>query len=300
MPIRREAAVDGRRVDYAELFGHLSVPLAWGPPDWLANPRTGAVADSDLAWWRIGDFDDAVGDIKLFWELSRFDFTIPFMKRAVGGDAESLDRLNLWLRDWCDRNPPYLGLNWKCGQECSIRVLQLCAAMLVSGRPATRSLLWLLKTNVERIKPTVSYAISQNNNHGTSEASALFVGGLALDDSAVASLGRKLLENRVAVLIAEDGTFSQYSTNYHRLMLDTIAFAELFRRTTTEPRFSENLYDRVSRSVRWLNDLTDNRSGEAPNLGANDGARVLAYRPSDHNDMRPTLQLAGLLFSSPL
>src|SRR5690606_3787232 len=90
-----------------------------------------------------------------------------------------LDRLNAWLADWLAANPPYRGPNWKCGQESSLRLLHLAAAAIVldqSGRPLP-GLLDLVALSLRRIAPTRAYAIAQNNNHGTSEAAALFVGG---------------------------------------------------------------------------------------------------------------------------
>ncbi len=296
-PRLRDVPEDDRWRDEGLLFGHLNLRLGLGPPDWLSNPRTGARVDSHLPWWQIPDFDEEVGDIKMLWETSRFEFAIPFMKRAVGGDAASLERLNLWLQDWCDRNPAYQGPNWKCGQECSLRILHLSAALLISGTQPSAALKWFVRTHIDRIRPTIAYAISQNNNHGTSEASALFVGGLVLDDAEVVRLGRCMLENRVKALVADDGTFSQYSTNYHRLMLDTVTFAELFRRTINSPAFAPEFYARMTAAVSWLADLTDGSTGEAPNLGANDGARVLAFLPTRHSDMRPTVQLGALLFA---
>ena len=37
----------------------------------------------------------------------------------------------------------------------------------------------LLAVHLKRIAPTLHYAMAQDNNHGTSEAAALFIGGTA-------------------------------------------------------------------------------------------------------------------------
>ena len=62
------------------------------------------------------------------------DWLIAFAQRARNGDQEALDQLNLWLSDWLQENPPYLGHNWKCGQEASIRVIHLACAALILGQ----------------------------------------------------------------------------------------------------------------------------------------------------------------------
>ena len=118
-------------------------------------------------------------DIKTVWEASRFDWAISFAQLASQGDLKSLDQLNIWLDNWCEKNPPYFGLNWKCGQEASIRVIHLAIVAVILGqdkRPLP-NLIELIKTHLLRIAPTIRYAIAQDNNHGTSEAAALFVGG---------------------------------------------------------------------------------------------------------------------------
>src|SRR3546814_10496654 len=78
----------------------------------------------------------------------------------------------------------------------------------------------------------MAYAVAQANNHATSEAAALFIGGswLAANGSrageSLVRRGRQHLEKQVARLVEEDGSFSQYSLNYHRVLLDTLSRSE--------------------------------------------------------------------------
>jgi hypothetical protein len=283
-------------------FGWRRAPLPDGAPDWFANPFSNtAQPDTSCDWWRIPDF--CTGDIKGLWELSRMDWAVAWATTAACGDALALERLNLWLTDWASSNRPYKGPNWKCGQEASIRVMHLVAAAWVLGQDQTpeSGLVDLLRTHLQRIAPTMSYAIGQQNNHGTSEAAALFIGGsfLAGHDpraDAWARKGRRWLEERAAILIEPDGSFSQYSVIYHRVMLDTYAFAEAWRRHRNLPEFSDRLRARLAAATGWLHAMTDSQSGDAPNIGANDGARLLQLTSTDYRDFRPSVQLAAALF----
>jgi hypothetical protein len=288
----------------ASLFGHWAVAVGSQPPDWLANPMTGQrIPDAGRMWWQIPDFDPQVGDIKLVWELSRMDWVLAFAQRARNGDAAALQRLNVWLADWCQHNPPYRGPNWKCGQEASIRVMHLAMAALILGqtRQATPALRDLIHLHLQRIAPTLSYAIGQDNNHGTSEAAALFIGGSWLGEFGQSeavrwvALGRRWLENRAVRLIGEDGCFSQYSLNYHRVMLDTFSIAEVWRRHLGLPAFSARWSSRALAATRWLHAMVDTSSGDVPNVGANDGARLLQLSDSPYRDFRTSLQLAMVL-----
>ena len=283
-------------------FGWRSAPLPDGPPDWFANPFSDtAQPDASHDWWCIPDF--GTGDIKGLWEQSRMDWVVAWATTAACGDAAALERLNEWLADWANRNPPYKGPNWKCGQEASIRVMHLVVAawILGQGRSPEAGLVDLLRAHLQRIAPTMSYSIGQQNNHGTSEAAALFIGGsfLAGRDPRAdvwARKGRRWLEERAATLIEPDGSFSQYSVTYHRVMLDTYSLAEAWRGQRGLPAFSARLKARLAAATDWLWTMTDSETGDAPNIGANDGARLLQLVGADYRDFRPSIQLAAALF----
>ena len=291
--------------DIAHLFGHIEMAIGDDPPDWFAAVRTGCRHPTPGApWWTIPDFTETVGDIKLVWEASRMDWAIPFAQRAQAGDARSLNRLNAWLSDWSLRNPPYHGPNWKCAQEASIRILHLATAAIIlrsdeTLAPSARS---FVRAHLRRIAATLSYATAQDNNHATSEAAALFIGGSWLesvgdaDGPRWAALGRSQLEQHIRRLFARDGSFSQHSTNYHRLALDTLSMVELWRHRRQLAPFSQPYLDRVRAAAAWLRAMIDEKSGQVPNIGANDSANLLPLTNSDPRDFRPSAQLATILF----
>lgn len=284
-------------------FGWYKTPVK-DTPDWAQNCFTGKTVFAAQPWWQIPDFDPELGDIKTVWEASRFDWVVCFAQAALAGDSGYITRLNGWLADWLKHNPTYMGPNWKCGQEASIRVmhLALAALLLQQQKLTTTALQQLIAAHLARIAPTIRYAIGQDNNHGTSEAAALFIGGswLALYRHPQAlkwqKLGRKWLENRAKCLIEQDGSFSQYSATYHRVMLDTYAFAEVWRRSLSLPAFSVKLQTKLAAATLWLYNLPGVAFGDVANLGANDGARLIPLTDTDYRDCRPSVQLASALF----
>ena len=301
----RNLPVSRAWTDEGTYFGRHGSALGEGPPDWFLNPLTGRrIEAADRPWWRIPDFDPATGDIKVIWEPSRFGWVLAEAERAVAGSSEAYSRLERWLADWCRNNPPYYGPNWKCGQETSIRVMHLAMAnlLLVNERAPSEGLRDLLDVHLRRIEPTVGYAMGQDNNHGTSEAVGLFIGGTWLAAAGHprgdhwGKLGRRLIENRVRRLVERDGSFSQYSLTYHRVMLDTLVMAEVWRRRRGLPAFSSEAAQRMAAAARWLFAMVDPSSGDGPNLGANDGARLLPLTDTDYREFRPTVQSAMALF----
>ena len=288
---------------------YFNLKISKSPPNWFFQQFSKKTSNKQqLRWYEIADFDPDLGDIKPIWDLSRMDWVVPLSQQSKKGDKEALKILNIWLNDWKLKNPPYLGVNWKCGQEASIRVIHLVmgAFLLNQLKNPSNALIQLIITHLKRIEPTTSYAIGQSNNHGTSEGAALFIGGSFLYKNGISvgkkwqKKGKKILEMLVRRLILSDGTFSQYSLNYHRLMLDSLNCCEFFRREFNLISFSETFYKKSELASEWLFNMIDISCGDGPNIGANDGARIIPLTNCLYRDYRPTVQLATLLFKNRL
>jgi hypothetical protein len=292
------------------LFSRTS-KVVGNPPEWMKNPFSGQTyPDFENHWSRLSDFEDKYGDIKTLWELSRFNWASLIARAyAVNGDEKYLTTLNMWISDWNEKNPVNQGPNWKCGQEASIRLFHLLNSSLILNNNSSPSvaLTDMIYAHLSRISSNIRYAIAQDNNHGTSEATALYIGGYWLyqidpkkypKSKKYGFKGARILEERVLKLIDEDGAFSQHSTNYHRVLLDTLIYAEIWRSKLELEHFSPPFYKKVKKAIEWLTYFTDPVSGDTPNFGANDGSLLLNLHSCDYRDFRPTLQTASVLFNS--
>lgn len=273
------------------------------PPAWVSGGNM-------THWTEVDEFSLHAGDIKNLWEPSRFDGLLVLALAWMGsGDSRLSEAMESWMGSWVDANPANAGIQWKCGQETGIRLMNILLVTellnIHSGVSHSPSLERFVLEHCRRIAPTMLYAIAQDNNHGTSEAAALYMAGLWLknrnarnpDAELWYELGRKWLENRVSRLVMDDGTFSQYSVNYHRLMLDTVVMAEWWRQHFNDTRFSSEWYKHCGLATGWLSAMIDPVSGDAPNIGANDGARIFVLHGLPYRDFRPTVQLASVLFN---
>jgi hypothetical protein len=280
------------------------------PPNWFVNPFNSRVfPGSGLHWTKNPDFQDGFGDIKNLWETSRFNWLITLARAfAISSNRSYIEVGDRWLCDWLQNNPINQGPNWKCGQEVSIRVFNLLNMTIIidSDPDMNTPLSDVVYAHLKRISSNIRYALAQDNNHGTSESAALFIGASWLDSKYpnkysnakyFAKKGRKWLENRIEKLIDDDGGFSQYSTNYHRVFLDTMIFAEYWRIELGLPSFSNLAIEKVREAINWLFVFTDPISGHTPNLGSNDGAQLLNLHSCDYRDFRPTIQAANVLFN---
>jgi hypothetical protein len=273
------------------------------PPCWHESPFGGTCYENSKHWSRIDDF--ATGDIKGVWELNRFSFVYDLVRAYHRTGDESFPEA-FWelVENWRDENQPNSGVNWKCGQEIAFRVMAWCFGLygFLNCRATTAarvaSLAQMFAVSAERINRHYSYALSQNNNHSISEAVGLLTVGALFPEFKQASdwekKGRRYLELLAEKLIYKDGTFSQLSLNYHRVMLHDYAWALRLGETVERP-LSSMVYERVRGAMEFLKDIVEPTTGEAPCFGQNDGALVLPLTNCDYVDFRPVVQSVSYL-----
>lgn len=279
------------------------------PPRWFFDPFANQNIHEEAKHWSkyksLGKTD-----IKIVWELSRWGWA-PLLARAYKytNDVNYLNHLTFLINDWCNNNPVNQGINWLCGQEISIRLIHAIQAWSILDNnfiniktPNKERFIYL---HLKRILLTKSYAKAQQNNHWISEAAALFIGGNILlkysrkysnYGNIFAKKGRNYLEESVLKLIMNDGSFSQYSLNYHRLLLETLIQCELWRRRLKLECFSVNYNKNCLKATEWFTAFVDKISGQGPNIGSNDGSNCYKYHDMSYRDFRSTLQLSNIIF----
>ncbi len=277
------------------------------PPNWFLNPFNQKECSNVIDhWMNIGDFDEELGDIKNIWEISRFAWA-GVLARAykVSGNPAYLKTLNQYFENWAARNPVNQGPNWKCGQESALRMLRVLDVLLILGedKKPSQVVIDFIKGHLDRVSSNLRYALAQRNNHATSEAAALFIGGIWLKSVDPANkkkyhrferIGRGNLLFAVRRLIYPDGAFAQHSVNYHRLFLDTLSQVVFWTKHLEYNLKAKEFYNIYNSAKEWLLDITD-ESGRSPNIGSNDGSLLQTNHACDYNDNRPSLQLASML-----
>lgn len=280
------------------------------PPNWFIDPFENThFKDFNKHWTKIENSNLVTGDIKNIWEPSRFNWlgTLVYAYKTTLSE-KYIRTINFWLNDWIKQNPKNIGPNWICGQEASIRVMNLIIAFEIHGSEyVSEDLIDILKIHLDRIAPTTFYAKAQNNNHGISEGVALYLGGKLVFDhtqstkyQAIHYKGLKLIENRIRSLILADGTFSQYSVVYHRMVLDMLSVLELIRGRWSLKLLSKEFYKNVKKALKWYESMIDPVSGGAPNFGGNDGTYLFNIDGKSYNDFTPSLLLASSIFNFPI
>jgi hypothetical protein len=267
------------------------------PPEWQCNPMSHATA-SGGHWSKIDEFQSE--DIKLTWEASRFTWVFALGRAYIlTRDERYADAFWQLFESWLDKNPPQWGINWKCGQETSFRVMALCFASYAFARSVSSTAARIsrfviaIAIHAKRIDAYLEYAQSQKNNHGISEGVGLWTIGLLFPELQGAEnwrrRGSQTIERETRRQVYADGSYVQHSTNYHRVMLDDLAWAIRSGESVGAP-LAPTVYEEFRKGICFLRALIDPHTGWAPNYGANDGALVLPLSDCVYPDMRPTLQ----------
>jgi hypothetical protein len=280
---------------FAPLFASPAEPL-----EFSADPTR-------LRHWTVGERKKqhwiAGRDVKYTWEPARFGWAYTLARAYLLSGDESYTQ-SFWdlTRRFFASNPPNLGPNWASGQEVALRLLALVfAGQVFSSSPFSPpnrmdALGCLIAAHAQRIPPTLVYARSQQNNHLISEAAGLLTAAIALPEHANAekwrTLGSKWFNRAIQAQIGETGEYSQHSSNYHRLMLHLALWTDALLRASAQV-LPVDTFEPLARAILWLAERVDPDSGQAPNLGANDGALILPLADCAFADYRPTLQAAG-------
>jgi hypothetical protein len=279
------------------LFGWTTQSVGW-PPRWNQHPFTAEMYPM-VHWTRVSDDDPARGDIKDIWELSRFGLTYSLARAYVLTDDDQYPEA-WWaaLESWAANNQPNTGVNWRCGQESSLRGITWCFgyslfADHISSTPARVELFErLLGATQRRVRPTLGYALSQRNNHAISELVFL----LSLSSAPESRLCGLLVE-ALDDQFFDDGSYSQQSPVYERLAIHALIWL-----MTVQPELPgglrNHITDVLNRAGGFFERISDPVSGEFINYGPNDGSLLFAVTEAGHLDALATLAMLGRNVSS--
>ena len=278
------------------ITGFSSLELNYGNPiDWQLSPLTGKRCDERKKWYKIPDFDKERGDIKVIWEASRFSHFITLSRAyLLTSDAKYYRAFSKQLADWLKKNSYSFGANFKCSQECSLRMVNVLLAFTIFRKCgiATDADASNVKDLVDRcyrkVLSNFFYAYKCiKNNHTISELIGMIVGAWCCGDEKQLTKAYELLDEVVGEQFTDDGGYRQFSFNYQRLALQDLEVALSIEKKTGKS-LSNHSKDRIKKSA-WLMYQCQDESGDMPNYGNNDGALVFPVSSCRYRDFRPVI-----------
>ncbi len=270
--------------------------------DWLTNPATGYKYDIDLHWLDVNDFDPKAGDIKFVWEPSRFSHLYAIIRYDQHSGKDCAKQVFDEIESWLNANPINQGPNFKCSQEISLRIMNWTFALYYyKNSPYLTEILFnkiqhYLFWQIEHVYQNINFSrIAVRNNHAITETLLLYLAGLLFPGFKEAkkwkAKGKVWFEQEIGYQIYEDGSFLQFSMNYHRVVVQLLTWALQLSALHNET-FDPIVYDRAKKSLSFLVEHMNVNTGWLPNYGNNDGALFFKLSDAHYRDYRP--QLAAL------
>jgi hypothetical protein len=272
--------------------------------DWLTNPSNGFRYDINKHWTEINDFSAVAGDIKYVWEKSRFSYLFDIIRHDYHFEADHSALVFSEIENWIQTNPINQGPNYKCSQEMSLRVLNWTFALYYYRdapeltAPLFEKIMHTIYWHLKHIRANIHFSRKTvRNNHAITEVLMLYFSGLLFpffpESAAWKKQGKAWFEQEIAFQVYNDGTFLQYSHNYHRVLVQLLTWAFYLAEAHGE-EFSEKVYARAHKTVDYLYQNIDPSNGYLPNYGHNDGALFFKLSSTEYRDYRP--QVAALYF----
>lgn len=153
---------------------------------------------------------EAVGDVKLVWELNRHQFLPPLAAR----DPELTRRI---LQDWIDQNPYEFGINWSSAMEVGLRLIAWLETF--ERAPQLRAeFAEALARHARFVRHNLSSDWIPRSNHLIGEAAAL-----SFHDRQI----HHWLTQAAAEQFFESGVNREQSVAYHRFVTHLFALGSL-------------------------------------------------------------------------
>lgn len=271
-----------------QIFGWKDVSVG-APPCWHRDPACGVVIDPDTPAHRLDHRHLPDGaDARTIWEINRWaEMTRLAMHGWINGDLDAARTAQLWLEDWCERNPPGLGINWTSPLEAALRLLNFTwfdalISATVKEHPGKCQLITTAQAAlVQRIVPVHAAWVwryqskgSSANNHLLGELVALVVSASrwpALEkltspvEHTWTRVSREVLRQ-----FAADGGSCEQALHYH-----LFAFDLAWQAVRAVGCRAGDAYDRLCAAGHFFVDLT--QDAEVWDFGDNDDAQVLPF-----------------------
>ena len=275
--------------------------------DWITNPDTGHRYNAAQHWSEVKDIDSKAGDIKFVWEKSRFAYLYDVIRHDFYSGVDHSTWVLNEIASWLKANPINSGPNFKCSQEISLRVLNWTYALnYYRDSPHLtedlfQEIIHAMYWQIKHVYANINFSrIAVRNNHAITETLTLYLAGLFFPFFPEASRwkkkGKNWFEKEILYQVYPDGTFLQFSMNYHRVVVQLFCWA--FKTTDFfEESFEKEIYERAYKSLNFLHSCQDINSGWLPNYGNNDGALFFKFNACDFRDYRPQLNVLHVFFT---
>ncbi len=279
-------------------------------PDWFFDPVTGRRAPQIDYCFKVNHrSEDATGNVKQIWELSRMHhLTVLAAAFSLSGDERYAERAASHLRSWWAQNPFLSGVHWTSGIEVGIRLTTwvwvrrlldrwVGAADLFERNELARAQTWWHQHYLASFRSRGSSA----NNHVIAEAAGLLVAALAFDwfaeSSRWAEEAARILEHELKCNTFPTGVNREMAFDYHGFVVELAVVAAAEASWAGRP-LSDGLWELLYRMFDVVASTVDVRL-RAPRQGDGDNGTALVLDAPTTERWSGLLAIGEALFDAP-
>lgn len=282
----------------------------------IGNPELlfGYISSKDVDWhdafhherrWPIEPSVDMVyknlenmGDARITWELNRhYDFQILAKNYALTGENQYLTSLVGRLDSFVKNNPFLMGINYVSEMELAIRALSWYITYeLLPVEIDTKHLRNRLKIGVLNMMCHVQLhhsRYSSANNHLLVEMAVLGIVGISFGIEDWVKLSLKIMPEEMINQNHIDGVNKEQSIHYQCFVMEAVGLWMLRLKEARIP-WDPKLNKIMDAMAKHIADLMDVK-GHIPQLGDDDGGKLLDFYGVDFNHYEYVLQMTGIL-----
>lgn len=294
---RADLALEGKIMAFSNKLYDYGNPI-----DWQKNPDSGISIDKKKKWYSIADFEEQTGDIKSVWEISRFSHLFFFLRAyMLTKDKKYYVGYVQQIRNWLQENEYSYGANFKCGQECALRIMNVLAVYGVFKKYGVTTakdekiLIHFVEINYRKIMSNFFYAHRcVKIDHLISELCGMIICAWCCEDRKKIDKFFSMLNQQILEQFNQKGMYVSYSLNYQRYVMQLIAYM-IKLQDRLGVYFDERAKERLTNATVFLSRVMGN-SGRVPNYGANDGTLIFPITTCEFSDFRPIVNtMLGLL-----
>ena len=295
-------------------------PLTYQPIDWHSDFKSKYRWDPQIFYKRI-KYGHVIGvDIKVPWELSRFQHLNTLgQAHILTGDKKYREEFVSQVTDWIESNPIGFGVNWACTMDVAIRAANwLVAKEFFEESALPKEFLEKFYTSIYEhgrfIRNHLEYSPSLTTNHYIADLAGLFFIAVYCPFLKESAAWQKFcvheLEKEIQKQVYDDGCSFEASTSYHRLVLEMFFYCELLARRchsdllsviarkpskTADEAISRSYSERLHKMFEFsLYCVKPN--GKIPQIGDNDNGRYLIFSSRPVLEHKYLLSLAAIYY----
>jgi heparinase II/III-like protein len=248
------------------LFGWKEVHVS-SPPIWHRDYAHGADAPYGIEARCLNHRHLAGGvDARSVWETNRWAEMVRLVQNAwLNGVLDDARLAQGWLLDWCEKNPPRIGINWCSALEAGLRLINFCWIDALVRDCGDDDLTTMQNRLAQQIVPSHAWWIWRHRSFGSSANNHLLgeLASLVLAAARWPSLGRvacsaeqawERIVPEIMRQFAEDGGNREQALHYHQFAWEMAWQAARVMEGGRGPSA-----ERLSKAARFFCDLVHDR-----------------------------------------